>query len=297
MNVQRRLDRPLQGIALIVAASVCSALSDATAKILTATLPGVQILWIRYLTFVAIMLVLVAPRPSLFFTRRPKFQIYRGLLVIISALLFVLGLRVLPISVATTIFYVSPIFVTAMSIVFLGESVGPRRWAAAIIGLVGVFLVVRPGSSDFTVAVLLPIGSAAFWAGSLIVTRMMSGLEEPRTTLLHSAMTGLVVLTMLLPFNWVTPSLTDIAFALFVGIAATTGQWMIILAYRLADASVLAPLSYVQILWATAIGFLMFEESPDLISLAGAATIIGSGVYTAHRERRRRGAVATGPHP
>ena len=290
MMPNRRVDRPIVGIVLVVIATVFSATSDAAAKMLSADLPGVEVIWIRYVCFMAIVLASIGFRRSknVLLTTQPRLQVWRGLLVIISSVLFVTGLQYLPISVATTTFYISPIFVTALSILFLNESVGRRRWIATIVGLCGVILVVRPGTSAFTLAALLPISSAVFWAGALIVTRKISGLEQAQTTLLYTALVGLVVLTALLPFNWVTPTVGNVALGIFIGFAATSGQWLIIFAYRYADASVLAPFSYVQIIWASMIGFSAFGEVSDRWTYIGAAVIMASGVYTAHRERIRR---------
>lgn len=285
-----RHDKPIIGIVLVIIATVFSAMSDAAAKMLSADLPGVEVIWLRYVCFLAIVVTSIglARTKRVFVTEQPKLQIWRGLLVIVSSVLFVTGLRYLSISVATTTFYISPIFVTALSILFLGEEVGRRRWIATVVGLCGVILVVRPGTSAFTLAALLPICSAVFWAGALIVTRKISGLEQAQTTLLYTALVGLVVLTALLPFNWVAPSLPNVALGAFIGVAATSGQWLIIFAYRYADASVLAPFSYVQIIWASMIGFVVFGEVSDVWSYVGAAIIMASGVYTAHRERIRR---------
>ena len=130
--------------------------------------------------------------------------------------------------------------------------------------------------------------SAVAWACTLILTRMMSGREHVLTTMTWSSIAGLCILSVLVPFVWVTPTWHDIAFGVFIGVASTAGQWIVVLAFRYADASVLAPFSYTQLLWVSILGFMVFGEVPDVWTVTGAVFIVGSGLYTAHRERVRR---------
>jgi drug/metabolite transporter (DMT)-like permease len=178
--------------------------------------------------------------------------------------------------------------VTALSILFLRESVGLRRWIATGVGLVGVIIILRPGTGAFHPAAIFPIVSAIAWACTLIMTRMMSGREHVLTTMTYSSIVGACILTALVPLVWVTPSWRDIIFGVLIGLASTAGQWIVVLAFRYADASVLAPFSYSQLLWVGILGFVIFGEVPDIWTITGAAFIVGSGLYTAHRERVRR---------
>ena len=146
----------------------------------------------------------------------------------------------------------------------------------------------RPGTSAFHPAAFFPIISAFAWAATLIMTRMMSGRELATTTMTYSAISGVIILSSLIPFVWVTPGWHEVLFGILIGVASTAGQWIVILAFRYADASVLAPFSYTQLLWVSILGFLIFGEVPDLWTVVGAAIIVASGLYTAHRERVRR---------
>lgn len=285
-----RADRPFRGIALILASTVFLGTSDVTAKYLSATLPSIEITWIRFLTFAAIMLPAMLPGLPLYALRtgRPGLQVMRGVALLGSSLLFISGLRFLPIAEASATGFVSPLFVTALSIIFLGERVGVRRWLATAVGLIGVLIILRPGTSAFHLAAFFPIASALAWASTLIMTRMMSGREHAITTMTYSSITGVCILTALVPFVWVTPSWHDIALGIFIGVASTAGQWIVVLAFRYADASVLAPFSYTQLLWVSILGFVVFGEVPDVFTVTGAAFIVSSGLYIAHRERVRR---------
>ena len=285
-----RADRPFKGIALILASTVFLGASDVTAKYLSATLPSIEIAWIRFLVFALIMSPAMLPGSPLFAlqTNRTGLHLLRGAALLGSSLFFISGLRFLPIAEASATGFVSPLFVTALSIIFLGEKVGLRRWIATAVGLVGVIIILRPGSGAFHPAAFFPLVSALAWAGTLIMTRMMSGTERAITTMTYSSIVGLFLLSALVPSVWVTPSWQDIALGVFIGVASTAGQWIVVLAFRYADASVLAPFSYTQLLWVSILGFLVFGEVPDLWTIVGAAFIVSSGLYTAHRERVRR---------
>jgi drug/metabolite transporter (DMT)-like permease len=285
-----RADRPFRGIALILASTVFLGTSDVTAKYLSATLPSIEIAWIRFLVFASIMVPAMMPGSPLFAlrTKRPGLQLARGAALLGSSLFFISGLRFLPIAEASATGFVSPLFVTALSIILLGESVGLRRWLATAVGLIGVLIILRPGTSAFHPAAFFPLVSALAWAGTLIMTRMMSGRERAVTIMTWSSITGVCILSALVPFVWIAPSWNDVLFGVFIGVASTAGQWIVVLAFRYADASVLAPFSYTQLLWVSILGFLIFGEVPDVWTVVGAVFIVASGLYTAHRERVRR---------
>jgi drug/metabolite transporter (DMT)-like permease len=212
----------------------------------------------------------------------------RGVALLGSSLFFITGLKFLPIAEASATGFVAPLFVTALSIFFLGEVVGLRRWLATAVGLIGVLIILRPGSGAFHPAALFSIVSAFAWACTLIMTRMMSGSERAITTMTYSSISGVLILSALVPLVWVTPSWNGILFGILIGVASTAGQWIVVLAFRYADASVLAPFSYTQLVWVSFLGFIIFGEVPDVWTVTGAAFIVASGLYTAHRERVRR---------
>jgi drug/metabolite transporter (DMT)-like permease len=221
-------------------------------------------------------------------TERLGLQLMRGTALLGSSLFFITGLRYLPIAEASATGFVAPLFVTALSIVFLSEKVGVRRWLATATGLLGVLIILRPGTGAFHAAAFFPIISALAWAATLIMTRMMSGREHAITIMTYSSIAGVAILSVLVPLVWVAPSWQAVMFGVLIGVASTAGQWIVVLAFRYADASVLAPFSYTQLVWVSTLGFLIFGEVPDGWTVTGAAFIVASGLYTAHRERVRR---------
>ena len=277
-------ERPLLGIALIVAATVFFSVSDVLAKALASSLPAVEIAWLRYVTFSLLILPMLVPSGGAALrSHRPGLQVLRALGALGSALLVIAGLRFLPVAESTAVNFVSPVFITALSVLVLGEAVGWRRWAATCVGLIGMLIVVRPGTSTFDPAAAFPLLAALIWAGTAVVTRTMSG-DRPLTTLAYSALVGTLTLTALLPFSWVLPSWWEILLGVGIGVVSTVGHWLFVLAFRHAKASALAPFSYTQLVWSGALGFLVFGAMPDSWTLVGAGVIVASGLYTAHRE-------------
>ena len=267
-------DRPLLAIGLVLASTVFLSCSDVTAKYLASSVPAIEIAWLRYLVFLLIVLspVLRTGLKRTFRSQRPGLQVFRGLALVTSSILFISSLRYLPIAEATATSFAAPIFITALSVVVLGEKVGHRRWAATFAGLIGVLVVVRPGTSAFDAASILPLMAALTWA-SAVVTRQTSAVDSALTTLAYSAVIGVLVLSALLPFFWVSPDWWTILFGMLIGCAATAGHSLIIVAFRYGDASVLAPFTYTQLVWVTGLGILIFGAIPDRWTVAGATRL------------------------
>ncbi|MBQ0821341.1 DMT family transporter [Microvirga sp. HBU67558] len=279
---------PLRGILFLIASTIVFSVADVITKQLASTLPPPEVAWMRYVTFalVIIPVVLMNGGPALLRSQRPSLQVLRGLGMVGSSIMFIQSLPHLPVADATAIFFVSPILIMALSVLFLGESVGWRRWSAAAIGLIGVMIVVRPGAGTFQPAAFLPIISASSWAVGAVVTRKITG-DQALTTLAYSASVGSLVLSALMPFHWVTPNGTEIALGLCMGVLFAIGHGFVVLAYRQGNASLIAPFSYVQLIWAGTLGYLVFGSLPDSWTVAGAGLIAVSGFYTAYRERVR----------
>jgi drug/metabolite transporter (DMT)-like permease len=281
-------DNPLRGIAMSTIACVVFAIADVTSKYLSTSLPIVEIQWTRYVLFLGMAVVLAGRAPGRALRpRNLKMQIVRGLCVTGSSVLFVYGIREMTVAQAATISFLSPLLITVLSIPLLGEIVGIRRWAAVLAGMIGMLIVVRPGSSGFQPAALFGVASSSCWALALIITRKIAASDPPQTTLLWSAMIGVVALTILLPLEAMWPTSWQLGLCLTLGVLSSVGQWLVVLAHRLAPASLLAPFAYSQLPWSAIGGYLVFDSLPDHWTLIGASIIIASGLYTAHRERVR----------
>jgi drug/metabolite transporter (DMT)-like permease len=282
------MDNPLRGVMLFIGATVLFSCSDAMAKFLGQTLHPVEIGWIRYVMFVVLAAGVVARsgRRRLW-VRNPLVHLVRGLGLVGSALAFVFALRYLPMADATAIGFVSPLMISLLSVPMLGEVVGAKRWAAIVIGLIGVLLVVRPGEGALQIGAVLVLLSSLAWAVASVLTRRIAGVEDAGTTLLWSAVSGLLVLSLLLPLVFEWPRSYELAICSLLGVVASAGQGLMVLAYRHAAASLLAPFSYTQLIWSTALGYLVFGALPDAWTLMGAAVIVVSGFYVVQQERAR----------
>lgn len=274
------MDNPLRGILLIIAATICFSTSDTMAKVLGQSLPTIELAWIRYIVFVTMACVNLRRAGAGIAVRNPLMQVVRGLGLVGSALFFVQSLRSLPLAEAATIGFVSPVLITILSVPFLRERVTSRRWAATIVGLLGVLVVIRPGSAASQPAAFWGLGSAMAWSVAIILTRKMSG-GNVATMLAWSSATGLLLLTALLPLVWVPPTAGQVLFGVALGVVATTGQFLMVHAYRYAPASLLAPFSYGQLLWAVVGGYLVFHTLPDIWTLIGGTIIAASGIAAA----------------
>jgi drug/metabolite transporter (DMT)-like permease len=283
------VDQPMRGIALNLGAGIIFCVADTFAKKLATDVAIVQITWTRYVVFAAMALALTTQvRGISFRVRAPRLQIVRGLCLVCSSLLFVLGIRDVGLAEATTIGFIGPILVTFLSIPLLGEKVDARRWCALGAGMLGVLVVLRPGTGTFHPEGLYRVASALFWSVGVILTRRMTATERAETTMFWSAVVGLVVLTAMIPFHYVRPTALQLGLSVAQGVLSSMGQWMAILSLRFTPVSTLAPYSYMSLMWMSIAGFLAFGVLPDQWTLIGAGVIVASGLYSANRERRRR---------
>ncbi len=288
-------DNYVRGGALMLAATVMFSLSDTMAKYVTQAVSAVELATIRYAVFVAMASTpLLRNRTTSIHSRRPALQIVRGIGVAGSAIAFILSLGSLPIAEATAINFVTPLLITVLAVPVLGEVVRPQGWAAVLVGFAGMLVVVRPGIGGLHPAALLVVLSSLCWCTAMLVTRRLVTIDRASVTLIWTAVSGFVMLLCALPF-FLTPLTTEAsALCLLVGVVASSGQWLSLLAYRHARATVLAPLSYAQLIWSSAFGFVVFHAAPDRWTLVGAVIIALSGTYVVHLERVRVAALRTG---
>ncbi len=216
---------------------------------------------------------------SLARTRRPWLQVARGACLVCSLSALFVSLRYLPLAVATTVSFTAPLIITALSGPVLGERVGARRWMAVIAGMGGAMIVIRPGSEVFHWASLLTITGAFFFALFNVATRMLGGIDRPLTTVLYTFLVSTVLLSFAMPLVWAAPSVVEWLLFAASGLLGFAAHFSIARSLTLADASAVAPLHYVRLLWAIGIGLVVFGHVPDVWTLAGGALIVASGIY------------------
>ena len=272
---------PPSAIGLIVGAVLCFTLLDATVKYLSDRYPVPLLVWARYTVQTLVILIWLLPKMGvgLLRTPRPRLQLVRGAILPLSSLCFFSALKYLPLAEATAINYGTPILVIILAVAFLGERMTRPRIALVLAGIAGMFLIVRPGSVVFQGAALLALGSAVFYGTFQILTRMLAG-EDSRVLLFYPAIIGTLMMTVLLPWLGIGYEMpwSDVVFIGVAGLLGTVGHFLFILAFQRAPASALTPFTYMQLVWATLIGWIAFGNFPDAWTLAGMAVIGGSGL-------------------
>tara|TARA_B000000460_G_scaffold61894_1_gene41813 strand:- start:1470 stop:2381 length:912 start_codon:yes stop_codon:yes gene_type:complete len=280
-------DKPLVAIGLFSLAMMMFSATDGAAKYLSSDIAPQQIIFLRFVIVLILILLFCIYRGqwNILKTTQPTLQILRGLLLAVCSLIFYFALKHLPLELCAAIGFVSPLFVTALSIPFLGERVGLRRWIAVLIGLLSVLMILRPGGVSFQLAMLLPLGSSLCWAMALVLTRLMRGSEQALTVLAWSSLVGVAAVFPLVWPVWVTPNASQWTILILLGVFNGLGQYLVIRAFMLASASLLAPFSYSIIIWSMLIGLIIFNSFPDGITLIGTAILIAAGLYIWHREK------------
>jgi drug/metabolite transporter (DMT)-like permease len=277
-------------VLLIVGSVLCFTVLDTITKFTTRLYPVPVLVWARYMVQFVAMLVWLGPsmRLSLLHTRRLPLQVVRGVLMLFSSLLFVSALRDLPLADATAINYSTPVLVIVLAVAVLGERMTGARIGFVAGGLAGMLFIVQPGSDVFRGASLYAIGAACCYALYQILTRVLSG-ENPRVLLFYPALMGTVVMSVLAPgFDWpASMPWQHVALIVIGGLFGTTGHFLFILSFRHAPASALTPFTYMQLVWATLLGWLVYDEFPDGYKLIGMAVIAVSGLLITLHERRR----------
>lgn len=279
------------GVVLMLAAQVIMPVNDALAKFLVGSLPIMQVAWSRFF-FNAVWLVPIVwwrHGSKALHVEQPKIQILRGLTIVSANICFVSGIGYVPLADALAIIFIAPLAVAALSAKFLGERVTVWQWAAIALGFGGALVIVRPGFSELSWAALLPMAAGLLYAVYLVLSRYLAASSPPDVTLAISAMTGAVLLSLGLPFFWETPSLPMLALMVLIGTLSGIGHLCITAAHVHAQASLLAPLTYLAMVTATILGYVMFGDLPDRFTWLGASIVVVSGIFLWWTQQRRRG--------
>lgn len=259
---------------------------DGFAKYLSDDLPILQITWARYFFTVAFVfpIMFFFYKKQLVWTDKPKLQIFRGLILLSANICFFYAISVISLAKALTLAFIAPLIVTAFSPILLGEKVGYRRWIAVAVGFIGSLIVIRPGYLEFNLASMAALATGFFYGFYLIITRKLSTSDNPLLTLLITGMVGALLVSLIIPFYWVKPTLNQWSLMAGIGVFACIGHLFLILSLKYADASKLAPLGYTEIIPNVIIGYYFFQELPDTWTYLGLFIIVLSGLYISKRE-------------
>jgi drug/metabolite transporter (DMT)-like permease len=299
-----------RGVGCLVAGIALFSIQDLILKQLSGEYPLHQAMLLRCVVAMPLLLALVAADGGLRTLRTPDWPMLlaRGVILFGAYSSYYLGLAALPLATAVALFFVAPLFITAMSVAVLGERVGTRRWLAVLAGFGGVVVMLRPGSAVFNWAALLPVFAGCAYGLSMVHARSIGGRETAavmafygNSVLLIGALALALVLgggafaagehrslTFLLR-GWVSPTATDLVLMLSCGLVAAAGLTLLTQAYRIAEANVVAPFEYTALIWGVLYGWVFWRDWPDATGWAGIAIIVGAGLYVLYRERKTEG--------
>jgi drug/metabolite transporter (DMT)-like permease len=277
----------LRGILFMCLAITIMPMMNAIAKYLVADYPLPQVVWARFTGHFLFMIAIFWPRFGwrLFATTRPAMQFGRSAVMFTSNGLFIVALATISLPTSSAIMFTAPLMVTALSVPFLNEQVGPRRWAAVILGFMGALLIIRPGLGGMQFGAVLTFGSAALFAVYQIMTRKIGDDDPAETSIVYMALIAAIAMSIAMPFYFEPPKV-PLHWFLFgiVGCLGGVTQFFVIKALQIAPASTVAPYLYGELIGATLLGFAIFGDFPDPWTWTGAGIIVASGVYVAYRE-------------
>ena len=277
----------MQGIIWHIVGMVLFGSMDAVSKHLTGLLPVPEILWIRYLFFVSFGFILAIYLGGIqaLKTKIITIQVFRGLALVAEIILFTYSFRYLPLADAHVMAATAPLMVLALAVPILGEKVGNKRWMAVIIGFSGLIIILRPGLGDWRPILLLPLLGAFGFSVYLVLTRMAARYDSVGTSAFYTGLIGFIVLSFMIPTAWQNPTTSEWGWLLMASILGLCAHVSIMKGLSLAEASALQPFNYIVLLWATFLGFLFFDDIPDLMTCLGGLIIVVSGLYAWNRER------------
>jgi drug/metabolite transporter (DMT)-like permease len=282
--------RPLFGALMLTLGLFLFACMDATTKHLAQTYNVPLIVAVRYAVNLALMLVLLGPRQGskLVRTQRTGLVLARACCLAAASLLVGLALQRMPVAETTTIGFLGPIIVVLVAGRMLGERVGISGWVAALLGFTGVLLIVRPGSGLETVGVLCALAAVGANTAYQLLSRTLVATERTIAMLFYTALTGSIIFGLMLPWSATgdPPDLVQTLMFLSLGLYGGVGHFLFTAAYRHAPATLLAPMTYLQLVWAALLGFAVFGHVPDALSLTGMVVVIISGVIVGLRHHR-----------
>ncbi len=285
----------LAGIVLVLGACACFAALDTTTKVVGVSVPMLMALWFRYAFQAVATTAVVLPQRGLAVlrTRRLPFQVLRGVLLLTSSMLAYLSLRYLPVGEFTAIMMIAPLVLALLAATFLKEQVSALRWTLVAGGFAGTLVIIRPGGESFSWAMLLPLGLVASNAWFQAITSKLARTEDPVTMHLYTGWVGALLASLALPWAWQSDLGSPWLWGglLLMGLSATVGHFLLILAFRNTPASTLTPYLYSQIGFAMLGGWLVFSHMPDGWSLFGMGLIALCGAagawLTVHESRIR----------
>ena len=274
----------------MIAAIFCLTSMDAVVKSLSGRYEIFQLVWIRYAGQMVLASLLVWRQLGWRVrTRSPGIQFLRSTFLLVGTVCFFIGFSNIDLAAATAILMMNPVFIAAGAYFVLGERLGWRRMLGVFAGLAGAMIIIRPGTAVFSPYALFPLAAAISYSAYAITTRFLSRSEDITSSFFFTTILGAVLATAIVPFYWTIPAVGDLLPMTVLALLGTAGQYLMIRALFLAEASVVAPFGYLGLIYSAFYGMIFFAEFPDLWTILGAIVVVASGLYIWFRETSRTG--------
>ncbi len=280
------MKRAASGIAFMILTIFLFSIMNALAKGFTTSYSIIEIVWARFLSQTIFTTIIFLPNlPNIVRTKRIKLHLFRSLLLFGATIFMFSGFKYLSLISTMTIFQIGPLIIVIFSVIFLQETAGYRRWLSVIIGFTGTLFILRPGTEMFAVSGFFPILAATFYAGYAVATRRLGTDEDPKTNFFYTSLVGTLISSLILIPFFAPMAFKDFVLFSLLGIFGGLGHFSFVIALRRSEASILAPFTYFDLIFATILGIVFFSEYPDAYIIIGAVIIVSAGIYTWYREK------------
>jgi len=284
--------RPLLGIGFVVLATVIFAWQDAITKTLVSEYPVGFILAVRYWAFLLAGFFLMASAQggvrANIKTRRPVLQCVRSLMLVLDLLMAGFAFRYLGVAEVTALYQAYPLFGTILAALFLNETVGWRRYLGLGVGFIGILIMLRPGAGVLSHGALYALSTSMLFATYIILTRLVSHVDGPQTSFFYAGVVGTVIMTAGMPFFWVNMATADLWLLGLLCLTSISGHFCMIKALSMASVTLIQPFNYLQLVWSVFVGFIVFGDMPDSLTLVGASIVVASGIFVFYRGEIRK---------
>jgi len=286
----------MRSVIAVMFAAFAFSLVAAMVKLAGSRLPVTQILLVRQLVMGVMLVPIITHNfPVIFKTQKFHLHLARIVGALVAMLCGFTALINMPLADATALAFAKSFFVTVFAVWWLGETVGKHRWAAVLAGFVGVMIMLQPSGGSFTIYGFFAVIGAASAGAVMVIIRLLSRTESSPSILAYQSLGVAIVMLVPAIYYWVTPTLTDWLLLVGIGVVSYFGQKANIYAYKYGEASLLASLDYVRLLYATLLGWLLFSQWPQISTGIGALVIVLASIYTVHREAKRQQSLARAP--
>ena len=296
LRIYQTVPPPIRGMTLMMIAAMLNISMAAILKGLVQELPVFEVAFFRHLFGTIILLpLLLRPGANPFRTQRFSLHCLRAVLNIVAILAYFTAVSLIPLAQVTALGFTSPLFASLFAVMVLGEVLRRSRVIGLLLGLAGAVIILRPGFQEISPGAMLALGSALFWAGAMTCIKSLSRTESSVAVVFYAAVLQMPIAFALTLFVWVTPTLTQLGLMVIIAIIGTLAQLSITQAFREADSTVVLPMDFTKLIWASLLGYLLFSELPDIWAWVGGAVVFSGVLWVGYSETRDRKARQANP--